>query len=294
MPQMFKHSVKVTAIRRQTVETGSLPQFFSREGDALEITDCRIRYEVTKNLSKQPNKTTIYVHNLAETTRTSLERGIIGISLHAGFGGVFKLIASGDLRRAFSKREGRDIITVLQVNDGYRAYAHAFLSKSYRPPVTVARVLEDAAATMGLKLPDKLLDDARLRQSVPDGVSVNGPTRDVLTTFLRPYGYGWSTQDGVLQILRDADVRPGPGEGLLINADTPIVGTPERTYPDKAGGKSELKFDVLLYPEIGPGSLIRLESEFIKMNAKTTDVAHKGDNRGGQMITSVQARPLAP
>jgi hypothetical protein len=291
MPRLFNRVAKVSVVRRQTIQTGGEPQFFSREGDAIEITGLRIRFEVSKNLGKEPNKCVVKIHNLAETTRSDLERGIIQVTLHAGHDGVFRLIATGDLRRASSQREGTDIVTTLQVTDGFRAFAHARMSRSYKPPITVGRVLSDAAKSMGLQLPDEVLQSVQLNQKITDGISIHGPTRDTLTKLLAPFGYGWSIQNGKLQILRDEDLRPS--ELIVINQGAGLIGIPERTFPDKAGGKSEVKFDVLLYPEIIPGSKVKLESELIRMSLKVTDVSHSGDTHGGEMKTSVSARPLA-
>lgn len=293
MAQLIGRVARVVVVERPTGFVGNNPQFFERIGNALEIDKLRIRFEVSKGLGKEPNKTTIKISNLAEHTRTELERGKpLGVTLYAGYQNVYQLIAAGDLSRAFSIREGRtDIVTTLRVSDGLRAYQKGRMQRSYKPPIVALRVLEDAAKSLGLTLPPELEQSSELKQAIEGGISMHGQTRDVLTRLLAPYGYGWSIQDGRLLILKDDDLRPG--EEFLVDAESGLVGIPERTYPEKAGGKSEVKFQTLLDPRIKSGSAVRLRSQLLNLSMKVTDVQHVGDTgSGGEMKTSVNGKPL--
>lgn len=291
MSRLYDRTVRVTLIRRPTGFIGSNPQFFDVIGNATEIEGMRIRFEVQKHLAKEPNKATIKIHNLAEHTRSEIEKGDMAIRLHAGYDGNLRLLFYGDLRRAFSAREGTDIVTTLSVNDGGQAFKHARMNKSYKPPTKLIRVLQDMAKSMDLDLPRELVNRPELHQAISTGVTAQGATRDVMTSVLAEFGYGWSIQNGILQILRDEDLRPG--EAFLIDADAGLVNNPERTVPEKEGGKAEVKFDVLLYPELQPGSKARLASEFINLEMKLTDVTHNGDNDASdKMQTSCVGRPL--
>lgn len=292
MGRIYDRTIRVTVIKRPTGFIGSNPQFFETIGNATEIEGMRIRFEVSKHLAKDPNKCTIKIHNLAANTRSELDVGSTAIRLHAGHDGNLRLLFVGDLRRSSTAREGTDIVTTLQVADGAAAYAHAHMSRSYKPPTTLLRVLQDAAKSMDLELPRDVLDRPELKQSVSGGVTAHGSTRDVLTSLLNPYGYGWSIQNGQLQMLRDGDLRAG--ELFVVDADSGLVDKPERTVPEKEGGKSEVKFNVLLYPELVPGSKVKLVSEFINLDVKLTDVTHTGDNDASdKMVTSVSGKPLS-
>lgn len=292
MSRLYDRTIRVTLIRRPTGFIGSNPQFFDVIGNATEMEGMRITFEVQKHLAKEPNKATIKVFNLSQHTRAEIEKGGMAVKLHAGYEDNLRLLFTGDLRRGFSQREGpTDIVTTMQVADGAEAYKHARISRSYKPPTTILRVLQDLAKTLDLELPAELLASQDLKQAVTDGVTAHGPTRDVLTSFLAEHGYGWSIQNGQLQVLRDGDLRPG--EVFLINQDNGLVDIPERTVPEKQGGKSEIKFNTLLYPELVPGASARLESEFINAEMKMTDVTHTGDNDASdKMQTSVSGRPL--
>lgn len=291
MGKLYDRTVRVTLIRRPAGFIGSNAQFFDVIGNATEIEGERIRFEVSKHLAKEPNKATIKIHNLAAHTRSEIEKGDMAIRLHAGYEGNLRLLFYGDLRRASSARESTDIVTTMSVADGAQAFKHARMNKSYKPPTKLIRVLQDMAKSMDLELPRELVNRPELQQTISTGVSAQGATRDVMTSVLAEFGYGWSIQNGILQILRDEDLRPG--EAFLVDADAGLVNNPERTIPEKQGGKAEVKFDVLLYPELQPGAKVRLASEFINLEMKLTDVTHTGDNDASdKMQTSCVGRPL--
>lgn len=294
--RLFDRRAKVTIVRQPSGFIGSNPQFFESLGNAIEIvggmTGNRIQFEVSKNLGKEPNKCTIKIYNLSRDTRSEVEKNPIRVTLEAGYDGVTRLLFVGDLRYAFSERSGADIVTTLDVRDGLRAYAHARMNHSYRPPIRVQQVLQDCARSLGLDLPPEIERSAELRQALSDGISLHGPTRDVLTRLLAPYGYGWSVQNGHLQIIRDEDTRSG--QAFLINDEEGgLLGSPKKTIPEKPGSPSEISFDVQLYPELVPGGLAKLESEFLNATIKMLDVKATGDtDPTGDWKTSVKGRPL--
>lgn len=293
MAKLFDRIWRVTAFLQPDKSTfiGANPQFFEKTGDAVEIVAQRVQFSVTKNLGKEPNKCVIKIANLSQHSRSEFEKLPVQVMLHAGYDGVARLMFVGDVTRSWSLREGTEIITTLIVHDGMRAFAHARMNRSYKPPTQVKRVLEDAAKSMGLKLPRDIEQSAALSQPITTGVSMTGPTRDLLTRLLSPYGYHWSVQNGKMQVIRDEDI--APGDEILIDGDTGgLIGFPEKTSPDKPKGKTEIKFQVLLHGDIAPGRRVKLRSEFFDTSVKVTDVTHQGDSHGQEWTTSVTSRPL--
>lgn len=287
---LFNRTVKVTIVGQPVGFIASNPQFFETVGNAVEIEAMRVQFEVTKNLGKEPNKCLIKLYNLADHSRAEVERKPLKCFLYAGYDGNARLLFAGDVVRAYSQRDNTEIVTYLKVSDGLRAFAHARMNRSYKPPIQVRRVLQDAAKSMGLTLPPEVEQSAELKQALATGISTHGATRDVLTRLLAPYGYNWSIQQGRLQILKDEQLKPG--QAHLINQSTGLVGIPSKEVPEKPKGKTEVKFETLLYPELEPGQLAHLESEFLNVDAKMTDIKHDGDSVDGEYKTSVTGRPL--
>lgn len=291
MPRAFPRIWKVTAIRQPTGFVAANPQFFDRTGNALEFTGSRVQFKVKRNLTKNPNQCEIQIYNLSEHTRSELERLPVQIMLHAGHNGVAKLISSGDLVRSWSERDNTEIVTTLVVRDGMRAFAYARMNRSYKPPIRVSSVLSDAAKSMGLKLPPEIERSAELRQALSSGISMHGPTQEILTRLLAPYNYNWSVQNGRLLIVKDEELAPG-AELLIDHADGGLIGSPNKEAPDKPKAKTTIKFDVLLNGDISPGRRVRLRSEFFDVSLKTIEVEHAGDSHGDEFTTHVTGRPI--
>lgn len=287
MGQLFDWVYKITVVQRPSGFVGSHPQFFERIGDAIEITEMRMKFTVKKSLGKEPNSCKIVITNLSEHTRNELEKKPLGVTLAAGYrDSGARLLFTGDLARSVSTYKGTDWETTLQVHDGGRAYAHARSLLSYKRGVRVEKVISDVAATMGLKLPPEAEQSPELKQALATGISLHGPSRDVLTQVLAPYGYNWSVQNERLQILKDGQLRAG--EALLVNQDTGLIGSPQRSVPDKPGGKSELTVESLLYPEVLPGIQIKLESRTFNGEFRPKEVEHEGDTHGDDWKTKMR------
>lgn len=262
-----------------------------RTTNAVVISRLRIRFDVKKNLGKEPNKCVIKINGLSETTRSQLEVLPLRVILHAGYDGVLKLLFDGDMKRAFSDREGScDVVTELHVGDGHRAYASANLTKSYKG-TTLRQIVTDCANSMSLPVPPDVRSSAAFAQTIQE-FSSDGPTREALTAALSRFGYSWSTQNRQLVILKDSQVRES--QEILVNQATGLVNSPKYKGSEKAGAKTEITFDSLLYPEIVPGVKVRLESQLIRKSMKVTDATSKGDTHssGPDWITSVTGVPL--
>ncbi len=288
--KLLNRVAKVTLIRQPEGFIASNPQFFERIGNAVEITESRIQADIQKGSGKEPNTCNLTITNLSEQTRADVEVGNMTVIVQAGHNGVYRHIFTGDRRFAFSTLKKTEWETKIQVGDGARAYAHARMNRSYKPPIQVRKVLQDAARSMNLDLPPEIEQSLELRQALVNGISLHGPTRDILTSLLAPYGYNWSVQNGQLQILRDDQFRTD--EALLVSAETGLIGSPAREPPDKTGKKKDVTFDHIAYPEIVPGIRIKLESIAIQGLFKIREVAHTLDTHGEAWKSAVKAIPL--
>lgn len=261
-----------------------------RPPNAVEIERLQVRYDVKKDLTGHPNKCVIKITNLAPLTRSQLETKPLRVMLHAGYDGVLKLLFDGDMTRAFSERDGRtDTVTELHVGDGARSYTEAHLNRSYRPPVTLSRIVRDCAESMKMVLAPEFLRDPALNRVLDSGFSSDGLTRHALTSLLEPLGLSWSSQDRQLVVLGDSTIRPG--RDVVINQSTGLLGSPKLKEPSKEGQKSKLTFQHLLYPEIVPGCGAKLESEFLNQRIKIESIHHHGDTHADDWNTDGQGAP---
>lgn len=272
---------------------GQHADYFEQLGNGIEIggeDGLTIKAHIKKDLGKSPNKCKITIHNLNRDTRAAAEKKPLYVTLRAGHDGVLRLLYEGNSQVAYSGINKTEWDTVIFVADGGAAHAHARMNMSYKGGVEVVKVLSDCASSMGLKLPPEAERSGELRQAFATGISLHGPTRDILTKILAPYGYNWSVQNGKLQIIKDGQTNGTTA--ILIDGDAGLIGSPERLSPEKKTGVSEVKFKVILYPEINPGCLVKIASRDIKGNFKITDVEHKIDTRGDPWETECKGKPI--
>lgn len=290
---LFGRCLRVTAF--QVAENS----YFELGADAVEITEMRVQFQISKSLGKEPNTCEITVTNLSKEERAFLQRPRTYVRLEAGYNEEYRHLFSGDVLDVVPTRAGVDHSTLIQVADGARAFLAARSNRSYGAGVTLRQVLNDAARSMQLELPKALVTSTDLDQQFANGFSMSGWTRDELTRLLAPYGYAWSVQSGQLQILRDEDVSPETERLITGGVDgTGIIGSPElgSSYTKAGklvkGGKPKLTVSCLLYPEITPGGRIRVESPDLNGSFRVQQVQHTGDTYGPEWTSTIEAKAL--
>lgn len=286
---LFKRNVKVTCWRESVpndvtkFEVNKLP-------NQTEITDLRVQFHIRRDHSKHPSSCDVTITNLSQTTRADLETKPLMVQLEAGYNDVSRFMFAGDLRFAMTKMDGPNWHTLLQLADGDCHFRWARMNKSYGKNTSVKTVLRDAAKSMGMKLPKHVEDDPILNKTVGNGLTAYGPTRDVLTQHLAPYGYSWCIQDGQLSVLRDD--RTHSDTYREIGEEFGMIGSPEFGSPPKSGKPPHMTVSMLLYPELRPGGKVKLTSKVKNGFFKIERVEHKGDTHGKDWTTEVELKPL--
>lgn len=295
MNRHYKHAWKVTAYRAKPgapsgfVNTHS--DYFENLPNGIEIEKLRIQFQIEKTLDKEPNTCELVITNLAAGTRVDLCKKPLIVRVDAGYeedGGARHLFA-GDLRYGWSKQDGTEWLTTLQLADGSRAFQHARVSRSYKAGTSVLTAVRDAARTMGVLLPRNLETSAELGRAFAAGVQLHGNTRDELTRLLAPFGYSWSIQSGRLVILKDDEV--DTTRAIVISKDTGMLGSPEFGAPEKDGKPPTLTIRTLLYPQVTPGGMLSVQSESINGIFRAERVVHSGDSHGDDWYTEIEAKP---
>lgn len=295
MTDQIQRCARVTVYRATNPKgTGtkySNPSFLEPDSNGIEITeDFGIEFEVEKSLEKSPNKIDIKIYNLNDQTRADLEKVPLSVHLEAGYDGEYRHLASGDLIRGFSELKGATWETVLQVGDGQRSGAYAWVSKTYSHPTSVKQIVRDAAFQCGFKLPAELEEMDSLNEKI-DAHALYGNAQDEIAKLLAPYGVSISTQNGQLVALPDASVLAN--QAIVISNDSWLLGSPQYGTPQKPGKPATLKFDSMLYPELVPGKKVRLEARSIQGEFKILKVRHSGKTeQGGDWKSSVEAQVL--
>jgi hypothetical protein len=284
--RLFDRCARVIVHRQDTTD------LTERRDNWLSITDLRMAFEVKKSVDKEPNTATLTINNCNARTRADLQQQPLTVQIEAGYAGVYRSLFLGNLRYGTSAVEGPQWETKLELVDGGRGYTRGRISRSYNSGTELRTVLRDAAKSMGLAIPQELLSAPDLSAQIAAGVSVTGVSRDTLTKLLAPLNYNWSIQDGKLQVLRADQTRD---EVWLINEENGLIGSPEYSAPEKKSKKNKgrtLTFSTLLFPELTPGSKVKVESRAVNGLHKIKSIQHTGDTHGSDWTTEVEATPL--
>lgn len=274
--------------------------------EGIEIAPpIRIMFDVSKSTEEQPNVHKIRVYNLKPDRRREFEQGDLRARLYAGYAqedGAL-LMAAGTIVDAYSYFDGPNVVTEINVADGYAEIRDTAVSLGYSPGITSSAILREIAGKMGLPL---LLGEDVPERSWANGFSFYGPARAALHKVVAGAGAEWSIQNQELQIVAKRGVTRR--QGFVLAADSGLVGHPQRTS-ENAREKAKVKdlttgddarlvsakqqrhgwrVTSLLLPTLNPGDLVISESRSFQGAWRVDSLQHTGDSEGGDWQTEMQ------
>lgn len=267
--------------------------FFGVLPNGLRVQGLEIKFKVERSLEPTPNTAEVSVYQLARTTIAEFQKRPLHVRLDVGYVNDRQLarLIEGDLMFAASKRDGQgNTITTFQVGDGERSYVDARIGVSFGSGVNIKTAIGAVAESMGLKVPKNAAEAPEFLKQFSGGLTLRGPSRDVMNTLTEKTGFSWSTQDGQLQMLRASDTRSGNVE--LISVANGLVDSPEYGLPKQPFKPPVLKFKTLLKPQLVPGGRVKMESLEISGFFRLIKTVHTGDFRDNDWYSECEANPL--
>ena len=289
---------------------------------SVRITGLRMSFEIEKNLTELPNPARFSVYNMKPAHREQIEEPEIYCSLNAGYGESPELIFMGSVVDAYSVNQGTDVVTHLEVRDGFLNWRDEIATVSFAPREAKAKTLEKNTnqyasakniltyAAQQLRLPVRF-DPTLVAYEFKNGFSYYGAAREVVARVCKAAGYRWSIQNNVLMIM--SSLWSVTDSGIYISSDTGMIGSPERLrrsakqtakVKDEETGKNTRvstarpKFDgwritSLLRPTLLPGDyfIVKAKNDPFKneKTLKATQVRHAGDTHSDLWHTQVEA-----
>ena len=262
-------------------------------GETL-ISDLRIHFEVNKSITSSTNEAKIEIYNLSEVTRKKIIDANQNVVLRAGYedeGGLENLFF-GTTTKPTTRRNGQDIIVVLEAFDGVTEIREKTFNTSYKEGTGINQVINDITAVLGL--PVKGQDRVTSSRQYVNGFAYSGLASDALTKVLAFDGKIYSIQNNEIYILSPDE--PLVTTAININPNSGLINSPEE-YTDTSTEQSNdpvqrYKFKCLLYPSLIPGGVVRLESKIVTGNFKIDSVKSTGDNYANEFISEVEVRAI--
>lgn len=250
-------------------------------GKSFSGDDFEIDFSIPFTTDEDPDSSEITIYNLTESTIEAIESQA-DIMLNAGYEGDVGTILTGTLEKPETSWEGVDKVTKLFIGDGSKEWREKKIKKTYQKGVTASFILNDLAGQFGLEIGDVEINK--------DKTYKRGRTfTDTLSSCIKQVAKDTETKmyiQGKKIFMRPPD--KGDPTGFLLNADTGLIDSPEKTEEENDKKEKVISYTVkcLLNHRLAPDSIIQVESMSVNGTFRVVKGKHEGD-----FITEVKVVP---
>lgn len=242
----------------------------------LLITELHVTFDVKRSLSpKVANSAEVSVFNLGTSNRKKLQaQQNVFVSLEAGYGGANSLLFRGDLREAWSHREGTDWVTEVSSASAVVNRKKQRVNTAFPAGTSVRTILEHCAQALqvGLGNTSKAAANAKLWNVSPPafttGYVASGDAVSQLDRVCRSCGLEWSIQDGQLQLLERGKALQE--QGIILTPDSGLLESPE------LGKGGVVRCKSLMIPGLYPGRRVELRTRHVQGVYRIETTHHRG------------------
>ena len=241
----------------------------SGKAGTLTVRDLKIDFSVSKGIGSKQNTATIAVWNLTKSHRKQLGEEFDKVELKVGYkDGPLSTIFKGNIRDVTHTKETADVKSEMECGDGDEAFSKGAVSKTFPAGTKPKAVVEYLAGEMpgATKGEMKGLDDLPAYRRP---ITLYGWSWAQMDKIGREHGFYWSIQNGQIEAVKNDQHLQGT---TVVSSETGMLGIPEIT--DKG-----VKIKALLNPNIAPGRLIDVRSDFL--DEKSGRDKRKSDEGGG-------------
>jgi hypothetical protein len=226
--------------------------------EAMDLSELHIRFETRQADIQTPNRATIRIYNLAEATAQKVQKEFTKVTLQAGYqDGAFGVIFDGTIVQVRKGRENAtDTYLDLICGDGDEALNFSTVSTVISSGSTFkdrVDALQKAMADKGVK--PGFTGEPVNPETLPRGKVFWGMCRDHLRVQAASQGMSYSVQNGELTMIPLQGYKPG--EAVVINSQTGMVGLPEQT-------QDGIRVVTLLNPALAVGSTIQINESSVQ------------------------------
>lgn len=246
------------------------------KGETIEIkSPLKCEFSIVRNTFQDANKATFKVYNLNESNRNKVFQDYLNINrfvfvdFYAGYGEKMPLLFTGKVLKAYSAKQGNDVITTIEAIDS--DIVQSYTTKTFEATVTkeevVKTLLEDMPnITLGAMAP--------MPEPLGNRLVVDGNTFAAINALTGGCAF---VDNGKLNILTNNQVVGDVAIYKLTSHDG-LLGTPRRQ-------DAQVEIDCVFSPEITVGQLIEVDSSTspAQFNGqfKVIGLRHQGSIGGG-------------
>lgn len=278
--------------------------------EGFVIENLAISFSIAKDLTRQTNKSSINIYNLAQETLEKIKPDMLCI-LEVGYEEDIGLVRVfiGYITYITTKEENGEQITTLEISDGQVPLRDTIISVGYSAGISGEKIVRDIAAEMGLLI---RFGEGVTFAAYPTGFSYIGQPGPVLNKVCNASGCTWTVQNNELQITKNKGTTGV--YALVFSAESGLIGSPERIHsgakrPDsnkekkKKQSKSKDKKDkkekgsgwkitTLLAPSLNAGDAIKLEAKHVKGWFMVRNLTHSGATHEDNWYTEMEVEEV--
>jgi len=253
----------------------------------------RCTFKVEANDKATPNKSQLSIYGLNRDHLKQLsENPSAPATIAVGYRDAGpQLIFSGNLRRAFAKKEGVDISINASAGDGDEKMATTQFKKAYARGVPYTTIVEDMVKAFGFDSYQDKSEGAISGQS-EGAPAFNGDATHELTSILTPFGVRWFVQNGML-VLQKFNTTLNSTGIKIVNLTKPAELCLKK-LPGQTVQTEIVSFQTLLEPSLTVGSGFELGSNLSSLNGAmiVRSIKHDGDTHGKSWFSDIEATPI--
>lgn len=222
----------------------------------LDLSDLHFRFQISASDSESPNAAVIRVYNLSSDTMRQIQGEFTRVVVQAGYENAsFGVIFDGTIKQfRIGKENATDRYLDILAAENDLEYNFGVCNATLAAGSTAKDRITAAAAGLGLKVGvlDASLDFTG--GTLPRGKVLWGMGKLAMRCAATSIGATWTMQDGKINVTSLKGYLPG--EAVVLNAGTGVVGIPEQT-------DQGIKVRALLNPRIKIGGLVQIDNASI-------------------------------
>ena len=197
-------------------------------GQALDLSQLRIKFSVKKSGVMTPNTGEFRVYNLSDETVALIKKEFSQVTFQAGYEANFGVIFKGTIKQTISGRENStDTFLDIIAGDGDEAYNFAIVNVTLAAGSSTSSQLNAAIAPMGKFGVTPGFVGPLTPNQLPRGKTMYGNAKEHVRLIADTNDFNWSIQDEQVYFIKSSTYLPG--EVVVLNSKTGMIGTPQQT-----------------------------------------------------------------
>lgn len=221
----------------------------------LDLSELHFTFRTSQTDVESPNNCAIRVYNLSDDTIKQIRGEFSEVVLQAGYEANYGVIFRGNIKQYRIGRESAtDTYLDILAADGDLGYNFGVVNQSLGAGSTPKERYQAMVGAMNSKGLYTGFSPQTTGGVLPRGKVLFGMGRDLIRNHAASIGATWSIDQGKVNVIPLTSYLPG--EALVLNSFTGLVGTPEQS-------EEGLRVRCLLNPRITVGGRVQIDEKSV-------------------------------